>query len=122
VTSLVTRDEEALVAYATSGGDGQAMFQVQGLSNIIDHGLGIQEAIERPRFVWGRPGPEAGVTVQIEARAGGGVVDELRRRGHAVRVLGDFAHETGHAHGITRRGCTLTGGADPRGDGAALGF
>jgi gamma-glutamyltranspeptidase/glutathione hydrolase len=123
VASVVTRGREPVIGYATSGGDGQAMFHVQGLSNLIDHGMNVQEAIERPRFVCGRLGGGGGqVTVQLEARAGAETIEDLRRRGHAVRVLGDFAHQTGHAHGVTRLAGTLTGGADPRGDGAALGF
>jgi gamma-glutamyltranspeptidase/glutathione hydrolase len=123
VASLVTRGPEPVIGYATSGGDGQAMFHVQGLSNLIDHGMTAQEAIERPRFVCGRRGRGGGaVAVEVESRAGEETIAELRRRGHAVGVLREFAHETGHAHAVTRRGGTLTGGADPRGDGAALGF
>jgi gamma-glutamyltranspeptidase/glutathione hydrolase len=120
---MVSRGDEPVIGYATSGGDGQAMFHVQGLSNLIDYGMNIQEAIERPRFVCGRLGAgDPDVTVQVEGRAGAETIRELGRRGHAVRVLNDFAHQAGHAHGITRREGTLTGGADPRGDGAALGF
>lgn len=123
VASMVTRGHEPVIGYATSGGDGQAMFHVQGLSNLIDYDMDIQEAIERPRFVCGcLSADDPDVTVQLEARAGAETIGELRRRGHTVRVLNDFAHQTGHAHGVTRREGTLTGGADPRGDGAAVGF
>lgn len=123
VASIVSRGDEPVIGYATSGGDGQAMFHVQGLSNLIDYGMDVQEAIERPRFVCGRLGAgDLDVTVQVEGRAGAEAIRELGRRGHTVRVLNDFAHQAGHAHGITRLGGTLTGGADPRGDGAALGF
>ena len=34
----------------------------------------------------------------------------------------DFFMRMGHAHGITLTDGTLRGGADPRGDGAAIGF
>ena len=123
VASMVTQGHDPVIGYATSGGDGQAMFHVQGLTNLIDYGLNIQDAIERPRFVCSRlNADDPNITVQVEGRAGTETVRQLGRRGHLVRVLNDFAHQTGHAHGITRHGRTLTGGADPRGDGAAIGF
>jgi gamma-glutamyltranspeptidase len=36
--------------------------------------------------------------------------------------VGDFYQQMGHAHGIVVGDGTLMGGADPRGDGAALGY
>ena len=46
----------------------------------------------------------------------------LARRGHHVKEAPDFFTRVGHAHGIVFRDGTLMGGADPRGDGVALGF
>lgn len=51
-----------------------------------------------------------------------GALEDLARRGHNVRVVSDWSSQMGHAHGITLRDGTLAGGADPRGDGAALGY
>jgi gamma-glutamyltranspeptidase/glutathione hydrolase len=48
--------------------------------------------------------------------------EALRRKGHNVTPVSDFFMRMGHAHGITLDGGTLRGGADPRGDGAAIGF
>jgi gamma-glutamyltranspeptidase/glutathione hydrolase len=123
LASIVTRDDRPVLGYATMGGDGQAMFHLQGLTNVLDYGMGIQEAIERPRFVYGplEPGDPPDV-VRIEARVPGPVRDDLARRGHNVRTVTDWFTQTGHAHGITLSGDTLAGGADPRGDGAALGY
>jgi gamma-glutamyltranspeptidase len=119
----VTHQTEPVIGYATSGGDGQAMFHVQGLTNLLDYGMDIQEAVERPRFAYApsRAGESPG-TFQLEGRAAPDVVTELARRGHRLERINDFAHEVGHAQGVTRRGGTLSGGADPRGDGAALGY
>jgi len=123
VCSLALRNGKPVFGYATSGGDGQAMFHVQGVSNLIDQGMDIQEAIERPRFVCGRlTAADPDLTIQVEGRVPTATLRELEQRGHRVRRLNDFAHQTGHAHGITCQGTTLIGGADPRGDGAALGF
>jgi len=121
---VVTRDEAPVLGLATMGGDGQAMFHTQELSNVLDHGMEIQEAIERPRFVCGRIDPDEGEAdaVRIEGRVPAEVREALARRGHNVITVSDWFSRMGHAHGITLRDGTLTGGADPRGDGAALGY
>jgi len=100
------------------------MFHTQGLTNLLDYGMEIQEAIERPRFVYGRIDPDDTDTdaARIESRVPAEVRDGLTRRGHAVVPVSDWFLRTGHAHGITFRDGTLAGGADPRGDGAAIGF
>ena len=51
MASITTRDDRPLMGFATMGGNGQAMFHVQVLTNVFDYGLDIQEAIERPRFL-----------------------------------------------------------------------
>ena len=123
MASIVTRDERPVVAFSTMGGNGQAMFHAQVLTNLLDYGMDPQEAIERPRFLIGAflPG-EPDETIHLEGRLPEDVFEALRARGHAVKRSPDFFMKTGHAHAITFRDGTLLGGADPRGDGAALGF
>jgi gamma-glutamyltranspeptidase len=123
VTCVVTRDGAPVLGYSTMGGDGQAAFHVQGLTNVLDYGMEIQEAIERPRFANGRLVPgDAPDLVRLEGRVSADVREALAARGHNVAVVSDWFSQMGHAHGITLREGTLAGGADPRGDGAALGF
>jgi len=123
IASIATRDDQPVLALATMGGNGQAMFHAQVVTNVFDYGMDIQEAIERPRFLIGAFLPdEPADTTHIEARVPGRVVAALGRRGHRVKTAPEFFTRVGHAHGIVRRGGTLMGGADPRGDGAALGF
>jgi gamma-glutamyltranspeptidase len=119
----VTRDERPVFALSTMGGNGQAMFHTQILTNLLDYHLDPQEAIERPRFLIGAflPG-EPDDTIHLEARLPGEIFEGLRARGHSVKVAPDFFMKTGHAHAIALRDGILLGGADPRGDGAALGF
>lgn len=123
IASIATHDERPVLGFATMGGNGQAMFHVQVLSNLFDHGMDIQEAIERPRFLIGAflPGDPAD-TIHVEGRVGASVLAALRRKGHHVKAAPDLFPKVGHAHGIVVRDGTLMGGADPRGDGAALGF
>jgi gamma-glutamyltranspeptidase/glutathione hydrolase len=122
MASIVTRDAEPVVAFSTMGGQGQAMFHVQVLTNLLDYGMDPQEAIERPRFVIGTFAGEAEDTVHVERRVPADVLDALRALGHAVSAAPALFVRTGHAHAITFRDGTLLGGADPRGDGVALGF
>lgn len=123
VTCVVTRDGAPVLGYSTMGGDGQAAFQVQGLTNVLDHGMEIQEAIERPRFANGRlVAGDAPDLVRIERRVPADVREGLVARGHNLAVVSGWFSQMGHAHGITLRDGTLAGGADPRGDGAAIGF
>jgi gamma-glutamyltranspeptidase/glutathione hydrolase len=123
IASIVTRDAAPVVGFATMGGLGQAMFHVQVLTNVLDYGMDMQEAIERPRFLIGAllPGDPSD-TIHIEDRVGRGVLTALGRRGHRVKAAPRLFTKVGHAHGIEFRGGTMMGGADPRGDGAALGF
>jgi gamma-glutamyltranspeptidase/glutathione hydrolase len=121
--SIVTREERPVMAFATMGGNGQAMFHLQVLPNVLDYGADIQEAIERPRFVVGPlSAGEPADTVHVERRVGRRVLTSLARRGHRVKPAPEFFHRTGHAHGLVVRDGTLMGGADPRGDGVALGY
>ena len=123
IASILTRDERPLLGFATMGGNGQAMFHAQVLTNVLDYGLDIQEAIERPRFIIGAylPGEPTEAT-HVEARVPAPVLAALEARGHPVKAAPAFFGKVGHAQGVALREGTLLGGADPRGDGAALGF
>ena len=123
IASIVTEGGTPKLGFATMGGNGQAMFHAQVLTNVIDFGMDIQEAIERPRFLIGAflPGDPADV-IYVEGRVPTRVLSGLQRKGHAVKAAPDFFTKVGHAHGIVVRDGTLMGGADPRGDGVALGF
>jgi gamma-glutamyltranspeptidase / glutathione hydrolase len=123
MASIATRDDRPVLGFATMGGNGQAMFHVQVLTNVFDYGLDVQEAIERPRFLVGAflPDDPADV-IHLESRVPPRVFAALRRRGHPVRPAPELFYRVGHAHAIGIRDGVLSGGADPRGDGVALGF
>ncbi|MBI2206350.1 MAG: gamma-glutamyltransferase [Candidatus Rokubacteria bacterium] len=123
MASIVTKDDRPLMGFATMGGNGQAMFHVQALTNVLDYGMDPQEAIERPRFLIGAFLPdEPSDMIRLERRVPARVFSALSRRGHRVTPVAEFFHRVGHAHAITVGDGTYFGGADPRGDGAALGF
>ena len=123
IAAIATREGRPRFGFATMGGNGQAMFHTQVLTNLIDYGMDMQEAIERPRFLIGAflPGDPADA-IYVESRVGARVLSALGRKGHPIKVGSEFLNREGHAHGIAFADGTLTGGADPRGDGLALGF
>jgi gamma-glutamyltranspeptidase/glutathione hydrolase len=123
MASITTRDDRPVMGFATMGGNGQAMFHVQVFTNVFDYGLDIQEAIERPRFLIGAFLPdEPADTIRLEGRVPARVFSRLRKLGHHITPAPDLFYRVGHAHGVMVRDGVLSGGADPRGDGVALGF
>jgi gamma-glutamyltranspeptidase / glutathione hydrolase len=123
MASIATRDDRPVMGFATMGGNGQAMFHVQVLTNLFDYGLDIQEAIERPRFLIGAFLPDDPAdAIHVERRVPADVLAGLARRGHAIKAAPELFYRVGHAHGLVVRDGLFMGGADPRGDGVALGF
>src|SRR5262249_43792 len=123
MASISTRDERPVLGFATMGGNGQAMFHVQVLTNVFDYGLDIQEAIERPRFLIGAFLPdEPADTIRLESRVPARVFSALKGKGHNMSEAPPLFYRVGHAHGVSVRDGVYAGGADPRGDGVALGF
>lgn len=124
MASITTRDDRPVLGFATMGGNGQAMFHVQVLTNVFDYGLDVQEAIERPRFLVGAFLPsDPADAIHLESRVPPRVFAALRRRGHPIQPAPELFYRVGHAHAVAVHGDgVLSGGADPRGDGVALGF
>ncbi len=67
---------------------------------------------------------QPGSQLNLEGRVRDKVVHELRQLGHRVSLTTDFSDMMGHAGAILidRETGVLRGGADPRGDGAAVGY
>lgn len=127
---MVLRDGEPELVFGTMGGDGQPQIQVQLLHQLYDRGCDVQQALDMPRWIYGRhtiaDRPELGAddSLIVESRMDPRLVADLRRRGHTVHELGPYRNEMGHAHAIAidRERGTLAGGSDPRADSLALGY
>ena len=52
LSAIMVEDNGRVLAIGLSGGHFRPLLHAQILTNIIDYGLGIQEAIEYPRFIW----------------------------------------------------------------------
>ena len=115
IPGMAFKGGEAWLAYAVMGGNYQPVGHATVLGNVIDHGLGLQAAIDAPRFMAYPTDLEVERGVPPAARAG------LAIRGHGIHEpegpLGG-----GQAVMIDRRRGVLMGATDPRKDGIALGF
>ncbi len=125
IPGMAFRDGRPWLVFGTMGADGQPQTHVQVLTNMIDFGMNVQEAIEAPRWLSGRfvLGDPPDV-LNLEARFADAVLADLEARGHQVRRLEAWAEVMGHAQAIEvdPSSGVLAGGADPRGDGAAIGW
>jgi gamma-glutamyltranspeptidase/glutathione hydrolase len=114
------------VGYACGEGIGQLQFQV--FLNVVEFGMGIQDAIEAVRMqLVAKPdfykpelvSPRFESRLSAEARAG------LEAKGHKVQVMKEeFEQDLGGMQGIVINQNTgvLNGGADPRRGGSSLGY
>jgi gamma-glutamyltranspeptidase/glutathione hydrolase len=126
IASIVLDNENSPnLVFGTMGGDGQPQTHLTVISNILDFGMNIQEAIESPRWIHGNVTmEEPKVQFNIEGRVPSKVIEELRKKGHNINVMENWAWNVGHAQGILidKQTGVLQGGADPRGDGYAMGW
>jgi gamma-glutamyltranspeptidase/glutathione hydrolase len=121
---LLVRDSQPYLAFGSMGGEGQPQSQAALLTRIVDFGYDVQQAIEAPRWLMGRTWGTRTRTLSLEGRVPDEVVRELKRRGQPVQMVTDWSDDLGHASAIRvdREQRFFEGGADPRGDGAALGY
>lgn len=117
--------EGGLPAYAfgAMGGDGQPQTGIALATRLLDFDDDVQAAVEAPRWLFGRTWgePVAGLTVERDFPEE--TLARLARLGHQLRLAPSWSDVLGHAQAIRidRGQGVFWGGADPRGDGAALG-
>ncbi|MGC2782254.1 MAG: gamma-glutamyltransferase family protein [Roseiarcus sp.] len=112
---MATRDGKPAISFGVMGEHYQPMGQSWLLTNAVEYGMDIQQAIDFPRVC-----PHLG-KVEIERGVSLGIREKLAALGH---VLTEVDRPLGGAQAIVidhERG-VLIGGSDPRKDGAALGY
>ncbi len=120
--ALARLDDGRTLVYGTMGGDGQPQTQSAVFTRYAVYGQGLQQAIDAPRWLFGRNWGQASDTLKLEARFST-LAAELERRGHNVEILQAYDETMGHAGGIARHpNGTLEAGFDPRSDGGAAGY
>jgi gamma-glutamyltranspeptidase/glutathione hydrolase len=112
-------DGRLFMVIGTPGSFGILQTTMQMISNVLDHNYSIQAAIEAPRFR-----AFAGTELHLEGRIPESVRDDLAALAHGVRAIEDWSWSVGGGHGIMIDPDTGAryGGADPRRDGAAVGY
>ncbi len=126
--TLVLEGDEPVMAFGSPGGDGQDQWGLAFLLAVVDHGLGLQAAIDAPAFYSEHligsfdPRPFVAGVMRVEARIDPAVIRDLERRGHRVTV--DGAWSLGALCAVGRDPATglLRGASNPRdGQGFATG-
>jgi len=115
IPGLATRDGALWATFGVMGGPMQPQGHAQLLSNLIDHHMTPQDAVDYPRHF------HQGDTLLVEGRVPEGEVERLRSMGHNVEVGENYVVPTGGAQLVRVlesgvRAC----GSDPRKDGCAL--
>ena len=115
IPSLATKNGRAVMPFGVMGGQYQPVGQSHVLTNILDYGCDVQEAIDMPR------GLHYEGAYQLEDSVPSGIVEGLKKIGHKKSsVVGPLGG--GQAIWIDWDKGTLVGGSDPRKDGCALGY
>ncbi len=118
-TTVLKPDGSLHFVMSTPGGDNQDQAMLQVLINMIDFGMGPQQAVEAPRFqtehfyssfahhefVPGR--------LRVEGRVSRSIIEALRAKGHMVTPSGDWSNGSAPTVILVKDGI-LDGGADPR--------
>ncbi len=115
IPALATRGGRAQMSFGVMGGQYQPVGQTRVLTNILDYGCDVQEAIDMAR------GLHYEGVYQLEDGVPADVVEGLQKIGHkTAKVVSPLGG--GQAIWIDWDKGTLTGGSDPRKDGCALGY
>ena len=125
IASIALKDGKPWQVLGCMGADGQPQIHLQSYVGLVDFGFDMQQTLEMPRWLSGRFNiGDSRDLLNIEGRFPEATLKELKRRGHALNRWPDWSELAGHAHGITIdpvSGARI-GGADPRSDGAAVGY
>lgn len=111
--AIVLRDETPYIVIGAPGGSRLITSVFQTLLNTLEFGLGMADAVTRPRFHAEEPG-----LLFAEPAIPDGIVDEVGRRG--FRVVRSTYMSRVQAIRLDAGGRVMEAGADPRG-GAGIG-
>jgi gamma-glutamyltranspeptidase/glutathione hydrolase len=117
IPAMVFKDGKLFCSFGVMGGGVQPQGHVQVLTNFIDLGMNLQQAIEAPRYRY-----LAGTRVLMEDAMTDSVIKSLIERGHQRANERGVSMGGGQAIMIDPASGTLMGASDPRKDGMALGY
>ena len=120
IPAMVFKDNKLFMSFGVMGGGIQPQGHVQVLVNLIDLGMGLQQAIEAPRYRY-----MGGRDVLLEDEIPASVIDRLIAMGHRRASPPGVLRASmggGQAIMIDPVNKSLMGASDPRKDGLAIGY
>jgi gamma-glutamyltranspeptidase/glutathione hydrolase len=124
IPGMLMRDGAPWMAFGIMGGDIQAQAHVGFVSNVVDHGLNPQEALDRARFRFMNGRRVVLELPDAPVDEGDTLAEALAARGHeVVSPAAVMVDQFGGGQAIAREpDGTLWGGSDRRKDGCAQGW
>jgi len=117
IPGFLTKDGAAIGPFGVMGGHMQPQGHVQMVVNTLDHGMDPQTSLDEPRWFWHKDR-----STLFEPSIDAAILDELRGRGHEVRVWKELdAYGRGQIIWRLPSGAYIAG-SDRRGDGQAIGY
>lgn len=122
IPAMILKDGKPFMMLGTMGGEGQPQTHSALITRVIDFGYDIQQAIESPRWLFGKRWGNDSNTLKLEGRIEDPVMIQLDRYGHKIEIVEHYSQVMGHAQGILidEKTGVYSAGADPRGDGLGL--
>lgn len=117
IPCMVTENDALRMSFGVMGGAMQPQGHVQVLTNIRDHGMGVQAAIDAPRFYY-----QQGALHLIEPYFADDTLAELRRRGHDLTIDEGGIFGGAQVIMVDPESGALICGSEPRKDGCAVAF
>jgi len=106
------------IGFGNMGGFNQAQAHAQFVSNVVDFGLDVQEALEAGRFTKISFG---GCDVDVEALVPDSTRNELEKLGHEVTTVPPRSGVFGYGQAVMSNGSGVHfAGSEPRHDGEAV--
>jgi gamma-glutamyltranspeptidase/glutathione hydrolase len=120
--AIVMHHDRPYLLLGTQGGEGQPQTQLSLLTGILDYGLTPMEALDLPRWIYGRTWGDKVDGLRIENRSSEAVFEQLRQLGHEVSGLSAWDDQAGQAMMIRiQADGTVEGAIDRRSDGRSDG-
>jgi gamma-glutamyltranspeptidase / glutathione hydrolase len=118
IPAFMERGDEH-IGFGIMGGANQPLAHAQFVSNFVDYGMNIQEAMETPRFT---VSPQRGCNIVIESRVPPEVRQKLSSMGHQFDVRREYTTAMGRGQAVLHNTKTKVnyGASDARADGAAV--
>lgn len=118
IPAFMERGDEH-IGFGIMGGANQPLAHAQFVSNLVDYGMNIQEAMETARFT---VSPQRGCNIVIESRVGPEARQRLTSLGHVLDVRREYTTAMGRGQAVLHNSKTKVnyGASDARADGAAI--